>query len=71
MKLKLDISGMHCTMCAINIDEELEELAGVKRAKTSYAKQISEVEFDPAVAPIESLIQAVSAAGYEARVREK
>lgn len=71
MKIKLNITGMHCTACAMNIDEELEDVAGVKRVKTSYAKQSAEVEYDPAVASVESLIDAVSTAGYRALVQEK
>ena len=39
------LSGMHCTSCAMNIDFALEDM-GVKSAKTSYAKQETEVEFD-------------------------
>jgi len=45
-KIKLDIEGMHCSSCAMNIDFDLEDLDGVKSAKTSYAKQFTEVEFD-------------------------
>lgn len=38
---------MHCTSCAMNIDGELEDTEGVKEAKTNYAKQQTEVTFDP------------------------
>ncbi len=69
MKTTLVIEGMHCTSCAMSIDEELEEVHGVKRAKTSYAKQAAEVEYDPALASIDALVQAVSAAGYHATPR--
>lgn len=45
--IKLKITGMHCTSCAFNIDGELEDTEGVKEAKTNYAKQQTEVTFDP------------------------
>jgi len=45
-KKKLKINGMDCAVCTVNIDLDLEELNGVKKAKTSYAKQICEIEFD-------------------------
>ena len=45
--IKLDIFGMHCTSCAFNIDGELEDTEGVKESKTNYAKQQTEVTFDP------------------------
>lgn len=70
MKTTLSITGMHCSSCAMSIDGELEDVPGVKRAKTSYAKQAAEVEYDPAVASVDAMIQAVSAAGYRANVRE-
>jgi len=66
MKTKLAITGMHCSMCALTIDERLEEVTGVRRAKTSYAKQSVEVEYDPSLTSVKSLLQAVSAAGYSA-----
>lgn len=46
-KIKLNIFGMHCTACAMNIDGELEDAEGVKEAKTNYAKQQTEVTFNP------------------------
>ena len=69
MKTIVRITGMHCSSCALSIDDGLEELVGVKRAKTSYAKQQSEVEFDPEVVTEAALIAAVQAAGYQAVLR--
>jgi len=45
-KIRLEIMGMHCSSCAMNIDFDLEDLNGVKSSKTSYVKQFTEVEFD-------------------------
>lgn len=69
MKSILRISGMHCSSCALSIDDGLEELVGVRRAKTSYAKRQSEVEFDPGAVTEAELVAAVEAAGYEATPR--
>ncbi len=63
-KIKLKIDGMHCTACAMNIDFDLEDLEGVASAKTSYAKAISEVEFDPVKIKDKDLIEVVKKAGY-------
>jgi copper chaperone CopZ len=38
---------MHCTSCAFNIDGELEDTDGVQESNTNYAKQKTEVTFDP------------------------
>lgn len=58
-KIKLNIFGMHCTSCAMNIDGELEDTEGVKEAKTNYAKQQSEVTFDPEKVSIDKLISII------------
>ncbi len=55
-KIKLNIFGMHCTSCAMNIDGELEDSEGVKESKTNYAKQVTEVTFDPEVTSVEKLV---------------
>jgi P-type Cu+ transporter len=65
-KITLKIVGMHCTACALTIDLDLEELSGVKFSKTNYAKQITEVEYDPSLVNIDQLLASVSNSGYEA-----
>lgn len=70
MKLKLRITGMHCTNCSLLIDDELESLPGVRRATTSYRKQETSVELDEGTA-IEDLVSAVRRAGYEATVQAR
>ncbi len=64
IKKKLKIEGMHCSSCAMNIDFDLEDLEGVASAKTSYAKAISEVEFDPVKIKEKDLIETIKKAGY-------
>lgn len=68
MKQKLKISGMHCTSCSFNIDMDLEELEGVKKARTSYAKQETEVEFDPEKVTLEKIIETIKKTGYSTKV---
>lgn len=58
------ITDMHCTSCAINIDFELEDLDGVKSAKTNYARGQSEVEYDPEKLNEQKIIDAIKKAGY-------
>lgn len=64
-KLKLKIEGMHCTSCAMNIDFDLEDL-GCKNAKTSYARQETEVEFDELKIKPEQIINQIRKTGYNA-----
>ena len=66
IKKKLKIEGMHCTSCSMNIDWDLEDLAGVKSAKTSYANQECEVEFDEEKLNEKVIIQTIEKTGYKA-----
>lgn len=67
-KIILKINGMHCTSCAMNIDGELEDTKGVKESNTNYAKQLTEIEFDPAMLNEEKLIEIVKGVGYSATI---
>lgn len=67
---KLKISGMHCTSCAMNIDFDLEDLVGVKSAKTNYAKQESEIEFDSEKVKLEDIIKVIQKLNYQAVIKE-
>ncbi|HBQ50766.1 hypothetical protein A3B42_04690 [Candidatus Daviesbacteria bacterium RIFCSPLOWO2_01_FULL_38_10] len=66
MKKKFKILGMHCSSCALTIDMDLEELDGVKKAHTSYAKAETEVEFDPQKISDELILETIKKSGYHA-----
>lgn len=68
-KVKLKITGMHCTSCAMNIDGDLEDnVAGVKSSRTSYAKQICEVEYDESKTKVDNIINQINETGYQAKI---
>jgi P-type Cu+ transporter len=67
VKKKLQIDGMHCSSCAMNIDFDLEDIDGVQNAKTNYAKQECEVEFDEEKVKKENIIQTIKKTGYGAQ----
>ena len=64
---KLKIEDMHCSSCAISIDMDLEDLKGVKSARTSYAKQECEVEYIGEHVTEEILIVQIKKTGYKAK----
>jgi len=66
IKKNLKIEGMHCTSCAMNIDFDLEDIEGVKSAKTNYAKQICVVEYDGKKVSEEELLKSIKKTGYKA-----
>lgn len=65
-KIKLTITGMHCTSCAFNIDGELEDTEGVKASNTNYAKAVTEVEFEEDKITYIKIIEIIKKVGYEA-----
>ena len=66
MKQTLKIQGMHCTNCAMAIDMDLEDLAGVQEAKTSYARSTTVVTYDPSKASLDDILATIQETGYEA-----
>lgn len=64
------IEGMHCVACAMSIDGELEEVAGVVGAETAFAKGRTRVVYDPARVKVEELEKAIKRAGYEATLTD-
>lgn len=64
-KIILKIKGMHCISCAINIDGELEDLDGIVRSVTSYAKSQIAVEYDSEKIDISKIKKVVEELGYE------
>lgn len=68
VKKKFKIDGMHCTSCAMNIDFDLEDVNGIKKAQTSYAKNETEVEFDEEKAKVQDIISSIKKTGYIAKI---
>jgi len=66
-KLRFKVEGMHCTSCALLIDEELEETKGIRQSKTNYARQVSEVEFDEQQVNEVKIRSIISQIGYKAQ----
>ncbi|HSW88686.1 MAG TPA: heavy-metal-associated domain-containing protein [Candidatus Saccharimonadales bacterium] len=66
-KITLQISGMHCTSCAMNIDGELEDTEGIKESNTNYAKQKTEVSYDPEKITEKKIIEIIQQVGYTAQ----
>ncbi len=60
---------MHCSSCSMNIDFDLEDLDGIKAAKTSYAKQESEIEFDEEKLDVQKIIETIRKTGYESEIK--
>lgn len=70
IRKKLKIEGMHCTSCAMNIDFDLEDMEGIKSAKTNYAKQESEIEFDAEKVEVKIILEQIKKTGYSASPKQ-
>ena len=53
----IQLSGLNCTACALNLDFDVEDIKGVKSCKTDYSTQKMVVEFDPQVISLTNLTE--------------
>ncbi|MDP3964856.1 MAG: cation transporter [bacterium] len=70
-RVKLNIQGMHCVSCAMNIDGALEDLEGVIQSETSYAKSTTIVAYDPGQQSLDAIIAEIQKLDYTASVAEE
>lgn len=66
--VKLKIDGMHCSSCAMMIDGDLEDMEGVERSSTKFAKSETEVEFEDSVIDLPKILESVKSSGYTAKI---
>jgi Cu+-exporting ATPase len=64
-RVELAIEGMTCSSCANRIEKSINELDGVE-ASVNFATERAAVDFDPARAGAEELVEAVGRVGYAA-----
>ena len=66
--VNLAVSGMHCDNCVAKVDKALRGVEGVKNVKVDLKSQTAEVVLASASVKSETLIKAVSDAGFQAAV---
>jgi len=62
--VQIEISGMSCATCSGNIEEAVGELDGVTEVSANFAADEGRVEFDPDVATLAAIYDAIESAGY-------
>lgn len=67
---RLRTTGLHCQSCSMLVQMELEELDGVETAVADFGTGMTEVVYDPDTVSVDSLVNAVVAAGYGAEIEE-
>ena len=66
-QITVPVTGMHCSSCAMTIDDALEETRGVTTSKTSYAKSQTTIEYDPEEVTEKALKKVIADQGYQVR----
>ncbi|MDD5251570.1 MAG: heavy metal translocating P-type ATPase [Patescibacteria group bacterium] len=64
--LRMEISGMHCASCAVNLERSLRDVVGVEEANVNFALRNATVLYDPERTDEGIIRAAVADAGYEA-----
>lgn len=60
------VTDMHCTNCAMKIEEIEDDLPGIKQVKASYQKMKVTVEFNETLVSEAQILEAVRNKGYTA-----
>lgn len=69
-KTVLNISGMHCASCAVNIESALKKAAGVISGRVNFAAEKAYIEYEPDKINEQGLIAIIGKAGYKAQRQE-
>jgi copper chaperone len=62
----LNVEGMSCPSCIRHIDDALREVQGVREVSVLLEQSQVRVKYDATTAHINSLVEALKDAGYEA-----
>jgi len=68
---RLDIDGMTCASCTGRVERALMALSGVTTASVNLATQSAQVDYVEGALTPDDLAEAVTAAGYPARVKDQ
>jgi copper chaperone len=63
----LKVPDMNCGHCELSVQEALDELDGVERAKADHATGNVEVAYDESKVDVEQMGEAIEEAGYTLR----
>lgn len=66
-KITIDIEGIHCADCALNIERSVEHLPGVLSAEVSYLLSSATVYYDPHRVEEDKIKKAITKPGYVIR----
>lgn len=69
-ELIIQILGMHCTSCAINLESAFRKDQGIEKAVVNYASEKAFLKYDPQKTSPEKILKIISGLGYRGVVGE-
>ena len=69
-RLRIPLSGMTCSACAVRIEKVLARKGRVEEASVNFAGGFAEVAYDPAETDLGPVVSAIEGAGYGVVVQE-
>ncbi|MBP2171846.1 heavy metal translocating P-type ATPase [Methanococcus voltae] len=70
-KISLLISGMHCSMCASNIEKNVLKIDGVKYISINPVTEIARIEYDPKIANLDNITKVIEELGFGVKISEE
>ncbi|MFP9192275.1 heavy metal translocating P-type ATPase [Natronosalvus vescus] len=67
----LEITGMSCATCSGSVEDAVTDIEGVAEVSANFATDEGVVEYDPQVVSLETIVEAIADAGYEAATETK
>jgi len=64
-RIIINVAGMHCSVCALNIENALKRSPGVKEARVNFAAEQAFIQFDPGQTSADRLRQVIEKTGYK------
>lgn len=63
-KMKLSIVGMDCATCAVSIEKQVGNIAGVKKINVNLTTENAFIEYDPSKVNAKQIADSIGTAGY-------
>lgn len=67
---KIKISGMHCSSCALNLEDSLSRMDGVNEAKVNFSSNNAEIDYDSDRVNIADINKNIRDLGYDVQFDE-
>ncbi len=67
LRLNLSLQGIHCSSCVFLNERLLNKTKGINSASVNYDTGRAEIEYNPDIIKISSIIQIIQSIGYDAR----